>query len=158
MNRFAVLILLSSGFSIFTPLHVLSQDRCSTMEYEKMLHPNRLNREIQFEQWMEQKIQESKTKSFGIDRIQSTYTIPVVVHIIHNGEAIGSGTNLSDQQIQSQMTVLNNDFNHLNADQINTPAEFAGLAGSLNIQFVLAKQDPEGRSTTGITRNQGTKT
>src|SRR5688572_26883130 len=37
-------------------------------------------------------------------------TFPVVVHVIHNGEAIGTGTNLSQAQIQSQLTVLNQDF------------------------------------------------
>ncbi|HRI80087.1 MAG TPA: M43 family zinc metalloprotease [Cyclobacteriaceae bacterium] len=157
MIRFTVFLIFIS-LNLFPPLSVCAQDRCSTMEYEKMLHPNRLNREVQFEQWMDQKIRDSKTKVFGIEKIQSTYTIPVVVHIIHNGEPVGSGTNISDAQIQSQMTVLNNDFNRLNSDSNKTPAEFLPVAGSLNIQFVLAKQDPEGLPTTGITRNQGTKT
>jgi hypothetical protein len=34
------------------------------------------------------------------------------------------------------------------------PAAFAGLAANTNTQFVLAKRDPSGNATTGITRKQ----
>ena len=90
-------------------------------------------------------------------RTQATYQIPVVVHVIHNGEAIGSGTNIPDAQILSQISVLNKDYNRLNADAGNTPAEFQSVAGAFNVEFVLAKQDHEGLATNGIVRVQGTK-
>ena len=95
---------------------------------------------------------------FQTEQTQSTYVIPVVVHVIHNGEGVGTGTNISDAQIISQIDVLNKDYNRLNADQNNTPAEFLGVAGQFPIQFVLAQQDPEGLPTNGITRTLGTKT
>lgn len=37
-------------------------------------------------------------------------TIPVVVHILHEGEPIGTGTNISIAQIHSQINVLNQDL------------------------------------------------
>ena len=41
-------------------------------------------------------------------------TIPVVVHVIHSGESIGTGSNLSDAQIQAQIEILNQDFLAMN--------------------------------------------
>src|SRR5690606_35748082 len=87
---------------------------------------------------------------------QATYQIPVVVHIIHNG--LSHATNISDEQVLSQINVLNKDFNRLNDDANQTPAQFLSVAGSLDIEFVLARQTPEGLPTDGIVRVQGTKT
>lgn len=78
----------------------------------------------------------------------SVVTIPVVVHIVYNT----TEQNISDPQIQSQIDVLNEDFSRQNADALNTPGYFQPFAANTNIQFVLAKQDPNGNSTTGITR------
>lgn len=79
-------------------------------------------------------------------------TIPVVVHIIHNGEAIGVGANISDAQIQSQIDVLNEDFRRFNFDILSVPAAFRGASTDALIQFCLAQQTPEGTITNGITR------
>ncbi len=40
----------------------------------------------------------------------TSYTIPVVVHIIHGGQAVGTYPNLTAAQINSQITVLNEDY------------------------------------------------
>lgn len=78
-------------------------------------------------------------------RVEETeYIIPIVVHVLHQGEEVGDGTNISLAQIQSQMDVLNEDFARLNADRENTLPEFADVAGSLNIRFRLVKYDPKG--------------
>jgi hypothetical protein len=84
--------------------------------------------------------------------------IPVVVHVLHNGTAVGVDANISDAQILSQIRVLNEDFRRKNADAIRTPEEFLPVAADANIEFVLAKQDPNGLPTTGIVRKQGPKT
>jgi hypothetical protein len=80
--------------------------------------------------------------------------IPVVVHVLHHGESIGSGYNISLSQIQSQIDVLNEDFRRLNPDAINTPSAFAPFASDFGIQFKLACVDPSGNSTDGIVRKQ----
>ncbi len=108
-----------------------------------------------FENWIQKN--KSKSKKTGPFRIQSTYQVPVVVHVIHNGEAIGTGTNISDAQVLSQIAVLNKDYNRLNADASNTPSEFLSVAGSFDVEFVLAKRTPEGLLTSGIVRTQGTR-
>ena len=84
-------------------------------------------------------------------------TIPVVVHIVHFGEAIGSGRNLSVAQINSQIAVLNSDFRRMNADINSVPAAFRGCSADPLIEFCLAKQDELGNPTTGITRHLGYK-
>lgn len=139
-----------------------AQERCGTVAYETQLLKGNPKRETkqQFEDWM-QRIQTapaSKLKTQAKNQTQSTFVIPVVVHVVHNGEPVGSGVNISDAQILSQIDVLNNDFNRLNADRVNTPSAFQPVAGNFDIQFVLAKQDPTGIATNGIRRVQGTKT
>lgn len=79
-------------------------------------------------------------------------TIPVVFHIFNGGEAIGTGTNISDVQIQSQIDALNEDFGRYNLDILSTPAAFRGVSADPLIQFCLAQQKPDGTSTNGIMR------
>lgn len=138
----------------------LAQERCGTVQVEEMRHQKnpRLENDQQFENWLQQKIAQRPMEMQRAQGSESTtYSIPVVVHVIHNGEPIGTGLNISDAQIISQINVMNKDFNRLNLDASNTPPEFSGVAGSINIEFVLAKQDPFGAETTGIQRVQGTK-
>lgn len=154
MGRFSVVLL---GLWMLTPVFSKAQapNRCLTTEYEELRHARSPRREntAQFEQWMQEKLA-ARSKSPN-PTLSSTYIIPVVVHVIHNG--INDVTNISDAQVLSQIDVLNKDFNRLNADASSTPAEFLPVAGSISIQFVLAKRDPEGRATNGIVRVQGTK-
>lgn len=87
--------------------------------------------------------------------------IPVVVHIIHNNAsgAIGgnNNTNISDAQIQSQIVVLNNDYQRLNADAIQTPIAYQPIAANCKITFCMANTDPQGNVTNGITRTYSNK-
>lgn len=129
------------------------QDRCSIDRYEKLLNekfPGRESRDS-FEKWMSSRIKQRAPQMAGSE----TYTIPVVVHIIHNGEAVGTGTNISDAQVQSQINVLNQDFRRLNPDAFKTPGDFTGVAGSMSVEFVLAKRDPLGLFSGGIVRVNG---
>jgi len=136
----------------------IGQDRCSIIRYQEILNKKFPNRESQatFEKWMANNIRLQGTKSLGVST--ETYTIPVVVHVIHNGEAIGTGSNISDAQIQSQIDVLNKDFRRLNSDANKTPNDFLGVAGSLSVQFVLARRNPDGLASDGIVRINGGKT
>jgi hypothetical protein len=79
-------------------------------------------------------------------------TIPIVVHIYHKGEPIGTGTNISVAQIQSQIDVLNQDFRRLNSNVLLSPAPFRGTSDDPLIQFCLAQQKPDGSPTNGIMR------
>lgn len=146
-------------FILTCPLVAGAQERCGEVEYKKLLKDRQQVKEtpFQFEEWLQKKLVD-RQRSLEGGRTQATYQIPVVVHVIHNGEAVGSGKNIPDAQIFSQINVLNKDYQRLNADASSTPAEFVPVAGAFNVEFVLAKQDPEGLATNGIVRVKGTKT
>ncbi len=80
-------------------------------------------------------------------------TVPVVIHVLYNNAT----QNISDQQILSQLAVLNNDFRRMNADAAQTPGAFATAAADCRIMFCLAQVDPRGRPARGIIRKYTTK-
>ena len=75
-------------------------------------------------------------------------TIPVVVHVLYNE----ASQNISDEQVLSQIDVLNKAFNLQHADTGRIPSYFKELAANCRIQFCLAKVDPKGHATNGIVR------
>ena len=88
----------------------------------KKLQPQNFQQnKLQFEKWMQGKMRSQKNK--GLERQQAIFEIPVVVHVIHNGEAVGAGVNISDAQILSQISVLNEDYRRMNSDASSTPTE-----------------------------------
>lgn len=72
--------------------------------------------------------------------------VPVVVHIMHKGEAIGTGTNISDQAVFDRLKAINNNFRRT----IGTDANSNGA--DVGIEFALAVRDPNGLCTAGIER------
>ncbi|WP_339887328.1 M43 family zinc metalloprotease [uncultured Flavobacterium sp.] len=125
--------------------------RCFTEEYEKYLqetNPKRLT-DAQFEAWLAPLIQEYKANQTLSSESGGIITIPVVVHVIHNGDAYGVSENISDEQVQSQITVMNQDFRRI----VGTPGYNTNTVGvDTQIQFALAKVDPSGNPTNGIDR------
>lgn len=83
------------------------------------------------------------------ERSDEIYTVPVVVHVIHEGESIGVGSNITDEQVFSAITALNEDFRKMEG----TNGDGDGV--DCNIEFCLASRDPEGNSTNGIMRVDG---
>ena len=76
------------------------------------------------------------------------YTIPVVFHIVHNyGEE-----NISFEQIQNAIDVMNEDFSAQNADAESVNSAFEDLVADVGIQFALAQRDPDGNCTNGVVR------
>ena len=76
------------------------------------------------------------------------YIVPVVFHIIHNN----GDENISDEQIENAMFILNRDMRKQNADTLQIVEEFADLAADSHIEFRLAQLDPNGNCTNGIVR------
>ena len=78
------------------------------------------------------------------------YTLPLVVHVIHRGAAIGVEENISDAQILSAVHALNEDFRKVAGSNGD------GLGVDVLVEFELAKRTPDGLPTTGIVRVDGT--
>ncbi len=121
--------------------------RCSSMPY--------LSYQVQKDPTVVDRLkaQEAYTQRFVANYPQQSsrqvYTIPVVFHVVYNGNA----ENISDAQVLSQLQVLNEDFRRTNSDADNTWSQ----AADTEIEFCLATVDPNGNPTTGITRTSTRK-
>jgi hypothetical protein len=134
MGRF---LLLSCLFSNFIFYSAYSQ-RCDSYSYN-VQYPSANTSSTRLTE------QSRTTKDTTANEV---ITIPVVIHVLYNTSA----QNISQAQILSQLTSLNNDYRNLNADASKVPAAFASLAGDARITFCLAKTDNAGKTTTGIIR------
>lgn len=126
---------------------------CGTTEYEQLLRQRQPKRATaaQFEEWLAPKVALQKSRRTMINAMNgnSVVTIPVVVHIIHDGDPVGQNENIATAQVLSQITVLNQDFRRL----AGTPGFNTNPAGAdAEIEFCLAQRDPQGIYTTGINR------
>lgn len=73
-------------------------------------------------------------------------TLPVVVHVIHTGQPIGSPGNPSDASINAMISLMNNAFQ-------KNGTMYGGA--NIGLAFKLATRSPECGSTTGINRVNG---
>ena len=126
--------------------------KCATVEYNEALkqqHPE-IGTNDEFEEWMSGKIQELRAQRLASpNNTTDVITIPVVIHIIHNGEAVGTAPNITDAQAISQITVMNEDYRRLMGSRgYNTHPDGADV----EIEFCLASTDPNGNPTNGIDR------
>ena len=110
-------------------------------------HPDFRVRQVRIEATTQQWLARGRLARSGVR------TIPVVVHIVHRTTA----ENLSVAQIRSQVKVLNQDFRAKNTDKSKVPAVWKPLVGDTRVQFELAKKDPQGKPTSGITRTKTTR-
>jgi Pregnancy-associated plasma protein-A/Secretion system C-terminal sorting domain len=124
--------------------------RCATDEYNAELlksNPNMMGSKA-YEKLIKRQIEINKV---AVNKVQGgvLYTIPVVVHVLHNGEAVGIGPNISEAQVLSQIQVLNEDFRRMAGTRgFNTNP----VGADVEIEFCLAKQTPDGCPTNGIDR------
>jgi len=150
--RYSILILLISLISISASAQI---KHCGTDEMHQRLYmgfPGIHNKVIQNNIELEQ-----FTANYSLNpeaKAAVLYTIPVVFHIIHNYGI----ENISDAQILDQINVLNEDFQKLNADTSSIAPAFQSLAADCQLEFKLAKIDPLGNCTNGITRNASPET
>ncbi|PDS22668.1 zinc metalloprotease [Flavobacterium branchiophilum] len=79
--------------------------------------------------------------------------IPVVVNVLYKTTA----ENISQAQIQSQIDVLNRDFNALNTDFSSVPSLFAGVKANVEITFYLQSIIRKKTTTTSYSTNDAMK-
>lgn len=144
---------LSFGYSQQTTKNTINEYgfvRCSSVEYEAELQakdPKRMTNQ-QFEAWLAPLVEKYKSQRSAAST-NEVIIIPVVVHVIHSGQNVGVAPNITDAQVNSQITVMNNDYRKL----LGTPGYNTNPVGAdTEIQFVLAKVDPNGNPTNGINR------
>ncbi|OJJ22876.1 hypothetical protein BKI52_00565 [marine bacterium AO1-C] len=87
---------------------------------------------------------QERAKQVASHTQEDVYEIPVIFHIVHSGDAVGQGNNISREQVIAQMIVLNQDFRRTNPDADDTPSLFKSVATDTKIQFKLAQRDVNG--------------
>jgi hypothetical protein len=140
-------LILTSVFTFFIFLCYGQQRSCGSMD----AYQNQIENNSEFlikQQNLEQMTEYYHNMLPLMNNSEQIYTIPVVIHVLYKT----SSQNISDEQIYSQMTSLNDDFRALNNDLSNLPSNFESLVSDMQIEFCLAQVDPNGNSTSGINR------
>lgn len=126
----------------------IHQQRCYTMEvYEELFRTNPAFK-AQFEA-NQRRLEEAIRNRGNLRTTAINDTIPVVIHVVGSAALHLAAT---DASLESQITVLTEDFQGLNADSTRIPAAFKPLFGKMGLTFLLAKTAPDGTPTTGINR------
>jgi len=106
-----------------------TQRKCATQDvFEAQLaaDPTLANRMSEIEAFTQKTILTKRLVNGSIE-------IPIVVNVLYRT----TDENISDAQIQSQIDILNKDFNALNSDYNSVPSIFENLKAKVGITFVL---------------------
>jgi hypothetical protein len=125
------------------------EQTCRAKEENELIYknnPNSRKERSDFDVYS-RKFATQRAKSTTSKTAAVTYTIPVVFHIYGT---VQSGKTVTYEKIVNHLKQLNDDFNGLNADYNTVESFFQARRSTLNIQFKLAKIDPNGGCTTGV--------
>lgn len=156
MKKIILTVLIAFGASHFFAQEV---DPCHTdqkrWELMESLSPQEKIKFQEDREAYEQSIQEFiaanpelLSNSGMTERGTISYTIPIVFHILHQNGA----ENITDQQVFDAVDLMNLDFQKMNSDLSQTVPTFVPIIADAEIEFKLAKLDPNGNCTNGITR------
>lgn len=154
LRIFALVMLISS----VVMAQQRTPERCATMEQDslsRLRFPQRGSLD-DFESLLRVKVDEIHTRLKSGKVQAQVLTIPIIVHVVHNGEQIGTGTNISQAQVKAQIEVLNEDFRRLQG----TPGfNDSPVGADIEIEFCLSPVDENGvtMSEPGIHRYNGGK-
>jgi hypothetical protein len=120
----------------------------------------------EWDEWFNQKVEEYKAEQITAKSKSTTYVVPVVIHVIHGGQNVGTYPNLSDAQVLSQFQILTDDFqgvgyntnqyasmgsggklpfyNYAVTNNLPAPNNNGVAIGNLDIQFKPAWKKPNG--------------
>ncbi len=159
MNKLLILIILIGstldliGQQQVVPIHKKANCQSKTLMQQNLrqqpfLMQKRTNFLRKSKRWIADQANATEQKLAKV-----IHNIPTVVHVVY-ANAI---QNISDAQIQSQIQVLNEDFSLSNPDfGLVVPAVFQSSAADIEFNFCLAQIDPDGNTSTGITRTMTT--
>lgn len=105
-----------------------------------------------WEDQFQKQIQEFLARNMSADNSRinaANYTIPVIIHVVHGGQAVGTYPNLAQAQLNSQITVLNQDYGGTGFNTGNYPAtafqSYASSSVALSASLSAANKDASGR-------------
>lgn len=107
-----------------------------------------------FEKTLQERIEQIQKLERTGRLADAILTIPVVVHVVHAGEAVGTGRNISEAQVKAQLETLNEDFRR----KAGTRGFNDNPSGAdIELEFCLAAINPSGGTIAerGINRVNG---
>ncbi len=151
-------LLISLGTAALAQTLPPSPEQCATMQMDSLLRTKfpQLGSLNDFEQVLQKRIATLKAQAKAGRVAAPVVTIPIIVHVVHNGEAVGTGRNISQAQVQSQILTLNEDFRR----QPRTRGfNDSPVGADIEIEFCLAAVDRQGRTMAepGIDRYNGSR-
>ncbi len=133
-----------------------SPEQCATMQMDSLLRAKfpQLGSLNDFEQVLQKRIATLQAQAKAGRVAAPVVTIPIIVHVVHNGEAVGAGRNISQAQVQSQIVTLNEDFRRRPQTRGFNDSP---VGADIEIEFCLAAVDRQGRAMAepGIDRYNG---
>jgi Pregnancy-associated plasma protein-A/Secretion system C-terminal sorting domain len=150
MKKYLLISLILSFGTYAQKVRVCANAVCDSIA--KISNPAISIKKMRYEQALNSQINAQKNARIAAEIIR----IPVVVHVIHNqSNGAFAGSNISDEQIYSQIKVLNEDYRR----KVGTMGFNAStIAADTEIEFFLANIDPDGKPSSGITRSFSSKT
>ena len=123
--------------------------RCATAEvYDQLFRANpEFKKQFQANQARINSLSNALLRTAKVQDLADT--IPVVIHVLVKSDLQAQ---ITDAILQSQIDVLNEDYQGRNADSTRIPAAFKSLYGKSRMVFMLAKQNDLGEPTNGIIR------
>ncbi len=117
---------------------------CLTDEiYQEILrtNPDAVKERAKLQKFVENHIQNAP-------KSDEIYIVPVVFHVVHYYGV----ESITYEQIEGAVDFMNKDFNRLRTDTASIIEAFKPIAAECNIEFRLARKDPNGNCTMGVTR------
>jgi hypothetical protein len=153
------LLLLSLSFKIIgqTPIDPRGlngepqSDWCPTDKLQaEMLknNPAFKQQQEQFEQLYQRAMTLKQTSPYGLNT-RAVSTLPVVIHIFHSGQAVGSTQNPSDDMMKLWIQKTSDRFRHTSG-AVFANNSFSGIDCEINL--CLSRKDPSGNPSSGINR------
>jgi len=123
---------------------------CGLTEATEELYKQYPHLKAEVEVFENQQNNQTVTPKTGLqtNQLPPVYKIPVVFHVLHNY----GPENIPDANVQDAVRILNELFRKQNSDISQAAFAFQGIAGDAEVEFELAKLDPNGNCTNGIDR------
>jgi len=139
--------------------HVCGTDK-NKQDWHALQQENQLQSELKLKKSLTQSMMKmspmamSQPLAVNGNGVAGRYYVPVVVHV-YGAEyncTDEAASCLTENKIIDGLNKTNEDFLGTNTQDGPIAAEFAAIRDNLNIEFVLAKKDPQGNPTNGIVR------
>lgn len=152
LRRFSLGICILTSFTLFSQTRPIGQvispaqiAASTTSAFQKKC--GTLVPDAAWDTWFNAKVEEYK-ENIRLGKAQSvSYQIPIIVHVVHGGQSVGTYPNLSQAQINSQIPILNADYagTGLNVGNYSSTSFTVPIANA-EITFCAATKDPNGNT------------